>query len=83
MDIDNYINNIIEGNCVEVMRNFDDNVIDLTITSPPYDDLRNYNGYVFPFLVDCMHAGLELVGTTYKNYSKNEQVREKFAKVSI
>ncbi|WP_252606755.1 site-specific DNA-methyltransferase [Bacillus paralicheniformis] len=23
--------------------------IDLTVTSPPYDDLRNYNGYSFNF----------------------------------
>ena len=23
--------------------------VDLTVTSPPYDDLRNYNGYSFPF----------------------------------
>lgn len=164
-----FINKIIEGNCVEVMRQFDKNVIDLTVTSPPYDDLRNYKGYVFPFedivkelyritkpggvvvwvvadatiegsetgtsfkqalffketgfnlhdtmifrkknpipqiyrkrynnefeymfvfskgvvsthnpiMVDCMHAGLELNGTTYKNYSKNEQIREKIAK---
>lgn len=169
MNIDNYINQIIEGNCIEVMKNFDDDVIDLTITSPPYDDLRNYKGYVFPFediakelyrvtkpggvvvwvvadatingsetgtsfrhalyftevgfnlhdtmifrkrnpipqiyrkrynnefefmfvlskgivkthnpiLVNCAHAGLELNGTTYKNYSKNEQSREKLAK---
>ncbi|MDI6804266.1 MAG: site-specific DNA-methyltransferase [Bacteroidota bacterium] len=151
------------------MNKFQDDVIDLTVTSPPYDDLRNYKGYVFPFedivkelfritkpggvvvwvvadatidatetgtsfkqamyfkeigfnlhdtmifrkknpipqiyrkrytnefeymfvfskgvvkthnpiLVDCMHAGLELNGTTYKNYSKNEQTREKLAK---
>lgn len=164
-----YINSIIEGNCVEVMKTFDDEIIDLTVTSPPYDDLRNYKGYVFPFeeiakelyritkqggvvvwvvadatikatetgtsfkqalyfkeigfnlhdtmifrkknpipqiyrkrynnefeymfvfskgvvnthnpiMVDCMHAGLELNGTTYKNYSKNEQTREKLAK---
>jgi site-specific DNA-methyltransferase (adenine-specific) len=150
------------------MRRFDDDVIDLTVTSPPYDDLRSYKGYVFPFqeiarelfrvtkpggvvvwvvadatinatetgtsfkqalyfkeigfnlhdtmvfrkrnpipqiyrkrynnefeymfvfskgvvkthnpiLVDCMHAGLELNGTTYKNYSKHEQAREKSA----
>jgi DNA modification methylase len=167
--MDKYINQIIEGNCVEVMRRFDDEVIDLTVTSPPYDDLRNYNGFVFsfediakelyrvtkqggivvwvvndatingsetgtsfkqalyfqqigfnlhdtmifrktnpipqiyrkrynnefeymfvfskgpvkthnPIMVDCLHAGLELNGTTYKNYSKNEQVREKMAK---
>lgn len=163
------MNQIIEGNCVEVMKNFDDDIIDLTVTSPPYDDLRNYKGFVFPFeeiakelyritkpggvvvwivadatiegsetgtsfkqalyfkeigfnlhdtmifkkknpipqiyrkrynnefefmfvfskgvvkthnsiLVDCMHAGLELNGTTYKNYSKNDQTREKLAK---
>ncbi len=27
----------------------DTNSIDLTVTSPPYDDLRNYNGYKFEF----------------------------------
>lgn len=26
-----------------------DNFVDLTITSPPYDKLRAYNGFVFPF----------------------------------
>jgi site-specific DNA-methyltransferase (adenine-specific) len=168
MNKDKYINQIIEGNCVEVMKQFDDEIIDLTITSPPYDDLRNYKGFIFPFediakelfritkhggvviwvvndatingnetgtsfkqalyfqqigfnlhdtmifrktnpipqiyrkrynnefeymfvfskgtvkthnpiMVDCLHAGLELNGTTYKNFSKNEQVREKLA----
>lgn len=167
MSIDKYINQIIEGNCVEVMKQLDDEVIDLTVTSP-YDDLRNYKGFVFPFediakelfritkqggvvvwvvndatidgsetgtsfkqalyfreigfnlhdtmifkktnpipqiyrkrynnefefmfvfskgtvkthnplMVDCLHAGLELNGTTYKNFSKNEQIREKLA----
>ena len=169
MSVEKYINKIIEGNCIDVMKEFADEVIDLTVTSPPYDDLRNYKGFVFPFediakelyritkqggvvvwvvndatvegsetgtsfrqalyfkeigfnlhdtmifrkknpipqiyrkrynnefeymfvfskgivkthnplMVDCMHAGLELNGTTYKNYSKNEQVREKMAK---
>lgn len=164
-----YINQIINGNCVEVIKNFDDNCIDLTLTSPPYDNLRVYNGYIFPFedivrqlfritkdggvvvwvvndatidgsetgtsfkqalyfmeqgfklhdtmifqktnpipqiyrkryngifeymfvfvkgkkpnthnpiMVDCLHAGLELNGTTYKNYSKGTQKREKLA----
>lgn len=169
MSVEKYINKIIEGNCIDVMKEFADEVIDLTVTSPPYDDLRNYKGFIFPFediakelyritkqggvvvwvvndatvegsetgtsfrqalyfkeigfnlhdtmifrkknpipqiyrkrynnefeymfvfskgivkthnplMVDCMHAGLELNGTTYKNYSKNEQVREKMAK---
>ncbi len=151
------------------MKSFDENSIDLTVTSPPYDNLRTYKGYVFPFediaeqlyrvtkpggivvwvvadatikgsetgtsfrqalhfmevgfnlhdtmifqktnpipqiyrkrynnifeymfvfskgevkthnpiKIDCLHAGLQLNGTTYKNYSKGEQKREKMAK---
>lgn len=169
MGISIYTNQIIEGNCVEIMKQFGAGVIDLTVTSPPYDDLRNYKGFIFPFehianelyritkqggvvvwivndatiegsetctsfkqalyfkeigfnlhdtmifrktnpipqiyrkrynnefeymfvfskgvvkthnplMVDCLHAGLELNGTTYKNFSKNEQIREKLAK---
>lgn len=166
--MEKYINNIINGNCVEVMKSFDENSIDLTLTSPPYDNLRTYKGFTFPFneiaaelyritkvggivvwvvndatingsetgtsfkqalkfieagfnlhdtmifqktnpipqiyrkryngvfeymfvfskgtvkthnpiKIDCLHAGLELNGTTYKNYSKGEQKREKMA----
>ena len=33
-----------------------------------------------PIKVDCLHAGLQLNGTTYKNYSKGEQKRKKMAK---
>jgi DNA modification methylase len=169
MIMEKYINSIIEGNCVEVLKSFDENSIDLTVTSPPYDNLRTYNGYVFPFeeianelyrvtklggivvwvlgdatingsetgtsfkqalhfnkigfnlhdtmifqktnpipqiyrkrysnifeymfvfskgevkthnpiKIDCLHAGLQLNGTTYNNYSKGEQKREKMAK---
>lgn len=41
---------IINGDCLDVMRrNIPDNSIDLTVTSPPYDDLRKYNGYSFDF----------------------------------
>jgi DNA modification methylase len=32
------------GDCVDVMRTFPDACIDLTVTSPPYDNLRTYNG---------------------------------------
>jgi len=37
-----YLNKITNGNCREILSNFDDNTIDLVITSPPYDDLRDY-----------------------------------------
>lgn len=161
-------NKIIQGDCVDVMKNFEEGSIDLAITSPPYDGLRNYNGYSFnfegiakelfrvikqggilvwvvgdatikgsetgtsfkqalyfkevgfnlhdtmiflkknpipqiyrkrynnvfeymfvlskgevkthnPIKIDCLHAGLQLNGTTYKNYSKNNQERNKMA----
>jgi DNA modification methylase len=163
------INKIYTENCLDTMARMEDNFIDLTVTSPPYDGLRTYNGYSFyfesvakelfritkdggvvvwivndatikgsetgtsfkqalyfmemgfnlhdtmifqktnpipqiyrkryngifeymfvfskgpvkthnPIKIDCLHAGLELNGTTYKNYSKGEQKRGKMAK---
>lgn len=35
--------------CLEGMRLLDDNCIDLTVTSPPYDNLRIYNGFSWDF----------------------------------
>jgi len=150
------------------METWPDAFVDLVVTSPPYDNLRNYNGYTFdykrvanslwrivkdggvvvwvvsdatiegsetgssfeqalyfhsigfnlhdtmifrkrnpipqiyrkrynnefeymfvfskgnvrvhnPIMVDCLHAGLQLNGTTYKNYSRDFQTREKMA----
>ena len=164
----NYLNEIWQGDCAELLRDFEADSVDLVVTSPPYDNLRNYKGYTFPFeriaselvrvlkpggvivwivndatingsesgtsfqqalyfrdlglnihdtmifrkrnpvpqiyrkrynnefeymfvfskglvkthnpiMVDCLHAGLDLGSTTYKNYSKNEQVRTKIA----
>ncbi len=162
------LDQIIHGDCLDVMGTFETESIDMVLTSPPYDNLRSYKGYVFPFedianellrvvkhgsvvvwvvgdatingsetgtafrqalyfkeigfnlhdtmifkkrnpipqiyrkrynnefeymfvfskgqvrvhnqiMVDCLHAGLELNGTTYKNYSKSEQKRSKIA----
>jgi DNA modification methylase len=168
MKMKQFENKILNADCVEVMKKFDECSIDLTVTSPPYDNLREYKGYNFcyeeisrqlyrvtknggivvwvtgdatingsetgtsfrqalafisagfnlhdtmifrkknpipqiyrkrynnefeymfvlskgvvkthnPIMVDCLHAGLHLNGTTYKNYSKGVQKREKFA----
>ena len=43
------LNKVYTENCLFTMAKMPDNFIDLTITSPPYDDLRNYNGYSFDF----------------------------------
>ena len=58
--MDTYTNNLICGDSARVMADMPDNFVDLTVTSPPYDDLRSYNnivkenlesynGYSFPF----------------------------------
>ena len=164
---------LYNGDCLEVMKQIPDEKINLTVTSPPYDNLRTYNGnisqwsfekfqdiakelyritkdggvvvwvvndatiegsetgtsfkqalyfkeigfnlhdtmifrkknpipqiyrkryqnefeYMFvfskgkckthnPIMVDCIHHGLQLNGTTYKNYSRAEQKRDKQA----
>lgn len=36
---------IILGDCCKVLQDFDFNCIDLTVTSPPYDGLRSYDGH--------------------------------------
>lgn len=35
---------LIQGDCLEKMKDIPDGSIDLTVTSPPYDNLRTYNG---------------------------------------
>lgn len=35
------------ADCVSFMRTMDAESIDLTVTSPPYDNIRDYNGYTF------------------------------------
>jgi len=43
------MNIIYNEDCLETMKGMENNSIDLTITSPPYDSLRIYNGYSFNF----------------------------------
>ena len=39
------INKIYNENCLDTMARMKDNFIDLTVTSPPYDNLRMYKGF--------------------------------------
>jgi DNA modification methylase len=168
MSTQQFVDDIWLADCTELLKRFEDESVDLVVTSPPYDNLRNYKGFKFPFediaseltrvikpggvivwvvndatiegsesgtsfrqalhfrglglnihdtmifrkrnpvpqiyrkrytnefeymfvfskglvethnpmMVECLHAGLELGTTTYKNYSKNDQVRSKIA----
>lgn len=42
-------NEIYPGECADMMSRLPDGCIDLTVTSPPYDNLRQYNGYTFDY----------------------------------
>lgn len=35
---------LYEGDCLEIMKTLEAGSVDLTVTSPPYDNLRTYNG---------------------------------------
>jgi site-specific DNA-methyltransferase (adenine-specific) len=43
------VNNIYCTECVEGMRKLPEGFVDLTVTSPPYDNLRTYNGFAWDF----------------------------------
>ena len=45
------MNNIqlYNGDCLELMKDIPDGSVDLTVTSPPYDNLRTYNGFSWDF----------------------------------
>ena len=54
------IDRFLVGDCVDVMGRFPDDSIDLTVTSPPYDGLRNYDGFEF----DAEAVGRQLLRVT-------------------
>lgn len=43
------LNKIYNESNLDTMSRMPDGFIDLTVTSPPYDNLRDYKGYSFPF----------------------------------
>lgn len=42
-----HIDEVYCGDCVDLMKEIKDNSIDVVVTSPPYDELRTYNGFSF------------------------------------
>ena len=43
--IEKYINQIIQGDCLEIMKNIPDNSVDITFADPPFNLKKKYNGY--------------------------------------
>lgn len=47
--LNEYLNQVTVGDHLELLPNLPDSCIDLTVTSPPYDSIREYKGYTFIF----------------------------------
>ena len=43
------LNKTYNENCLDTMKEMPDDFVDMTLTSPPYDNLRDYKGYSFDF----------------------------------
>lgn len=54
-----YIYDLENCNCLDGLRNLESNSVDMILTSPPYDNLRSYQGYDFDF--ECIASELSRV----------------------
>lgn len=43
--LDKYINKIIKGDCLELLKKIPDNSVDMTFADPPFNLKKKYNGY--------------------------------------
>lgn len=75
------LNSIYCGNCVDIMQKMDESSVDLVVTSPPYDDMRDYEGYIFDvskianelYRVIC-HGGIVVWVVGDKTYKGSESL---------
>ena len=54
------INKNYNENCLDTLSKVPNNTIDLTVTSPPYDNLRDYKGYVQSRLFDPLELTVNI-----------------------
>ena len=45
VNVSPYSDVILNGDSAQVLKSFPDNCVDLVVTSPPYDQIRDYNGF--------------------------------------
>ena len=70
LDIKNFLNSIIHGDCLEVMKKLPDKCVDLVITSPPYN-LLNSTGNGLKKNTRCGKWKNAAIKDGYKNYDDN------------
>ena len=72
------VNKIYCEDCLDTMAKMENDFVDLTVTSPPYDNLRDYKGYTFDF----KSIAKELFADSYWNKSdhRSSSVLDDFTK---
>jgi len=75
------LNQVIQSDCLKELAFFDDNSIDLTVFSPPYDGIRDYkNNWAFNFIELGQHlfritkeggVAVVVIGDGTKNFAKS------------
>ena len=74
------VNTVICGEATKILAEFPSECVDLVVTSPPYDNLRDYNGYTFNYkdmaksLLRVVKPGgivVWVVGDETKNFSES------------
>ena len=74
------INKVYNENCLLTMSKMDDDFVDLVVISPPYDNIRDYKGFYFPFddIVDQLYRVIKpggvvvwVVGDTTKDCNES------------
>lgn len=60
----NFVNQIIHSECKIVLEQMNDNFIDLVVTSPPYDNLRDYHGFqiILPDIIKQLYRVMKVGG---------------------
>jgi len=75
------LNQILQADCLKELASFDENSVDLTVFSPPYDGIRDYkNNWTFDFVELGKHlfrvtkdggVAVVVIGDGTKNFAKS------------
>ena len=72
------VNKIYNENCLDTMKRMPDSYVDLTVTSPPYDDMIEYEGAptsfnfkIFKKIAKQLFRVSNCSPITYKNLQNN------------
>jgi len=70
-----YINKVINNDCLKVMKQMPDNCVDLVVTDPPYSQDSHGGGGGFGIRMRDYHKGVDSLGNGFDNVILSELVR--------